>query len=358
MALKAIDDEQKAFDKAHNDKMKKLREEREENSFEKDLTERQDNVAELTQKRDSYAMDDSRAGKARAKEIEEELKAAQEDLNEFLQEREYSQREKALDEQATQKQEAFDKEREELTKHYDNLLNDEAKFEELRQQVIIGNIQGLSTELMKFANLAKQNMESIGESITETFVNSITEVREKLGEFSDGFQQRAVVRNPTKLTHGEAGGKQEYRRDMKPGEEFEITGYSEMNGGMYRLGKASSNLWVSASDVDLKFLKQFDTGGFTGNGSGLAMLHEKEIVLNKDDTKNFLQGIKLLRPIANLLKNPVLPKFNQSVSTASSPAPISITIENLSVAGGKQGFNELMKEFDNRFSGKGMFTRI
>jgi hypothetical protein len=43
-----------------------------------------------------------------------------------------------------------------------------------------------------------------------------------------------------------------------------------------------------------------DTGGYTGSwdSSGrLAVLHQKEIVLNQEDTKNFLSAIEVLRAI-------------------------------------------------------------
>ncbi|MGM7720486.1 phage tail tape measure protein [Metabacillus sp. Hm71] len=357
-ALKAIDDEQEAFEKAHNEKLKMLREEREEDNYEKDLADRQEEIAKLQEQLNAYSMDDSISGQARADEIRKELEQAQEELQEFLTDREYSEREKALEEQAQQKQEAFDDERERLNKHYDNLLNDEARFQEIRQQVIIGNIQGLSNELMNFAHLARQNMEHIGESITNTFIDSISEVRNKLKEFSGEFQQRAIIRNSTSLFKGTNEGNLKYVRNMKEGEDFEITGYSEMNGGMYRLGHAESNLWVSASDVDLRFLKRFNTGGFTADSEGLAYLDKKEIVLNKDDTKNFLSAIKLLKPMVNFLKNPVLPKFNPSTPSTGTGNNITFSIENLHVAGGKQGFNDLMKEFNNRFSKSGVNIRL
>lgn len=49
----------------------------------------------------------------------------------------------------------------------------------------------------------------------------------------------------------------------------------------------------------LEKIKQFDTGGYTGEwGSSegkLAFVHEKELILNKEDTKNFLEAIKLLK---------------------------------------------------------------
>ena len=44
----------------------------------------------------------------------------------------------------------------------------------------------------------------------------------------------------------------------------------------------------------------FDTGGYTGSWGfegRMAMLHEKELVLNKDDTKNFLDATNILRTI-------------------------------------------------------------
>ena len=51
-------------------------------------------------------------------------------------------------------------------------------------------------------------------------------------------------------------------------------------------------------------LKAFDTGGYTGewDSSGkLAMLHQKEIVLNAHDTENFLDAIGIVRGLADKL---------------------------------------------------------
>lgn len=48
----------------------------------------------------------------------------------------------------------------------------------------------------------------------------------------------------------------------------------------------------------------FDTGGYTGEwglDGKFAMLHEKELVLNKDDTTHFLQAIDIVRQISELI---------------------------------------------------------
>ena len=48
---------------------------------------------------------------------------------------------------------------------------------------------------------------------------------------------------------------------------------------------------------------KYDTGGYTGSWNStkgkLAILHEKELILNKDDTKNMLKMLKITRDNQN-----------------------------------------------------------
>lgn len=57
-----------------------------------------------------------------------------------------------------------------------------------------------------------------------------------------------------------------------------------------------------------------DTGGYTGEWNSdegkLAVLHEKQIVLNKEDTKNFLDGIMVLRQITSNLGGSIYAKVS------------------------------------------------
>ena len=57
-------------------------------------------------------------------------------------------------------------------------------------------------------------------------------------------------------------------------------------------------------------IENFDTGGYTGNWSSkqgkLAVLHEKELVLNKDDTENMLKMLEFSRTMSELVQNNVL----------------------------------------------------
>ena len=64
--------------------------------------------------------------------------------------------------------------------------------------------------------------------------------------------------------------------------------------------------WTKGNYVDIiknKIGMKYDTGGYTGSWNStkgkLAILHEKELILNKDDTKNMLKMLKITRDNQN-----------------------------------------------------------
>ena len=71
------------------------------------------------------------------------------------------------------------------------------------------------------------------------------------------------------------------------------------NGDIYRQWQGKE------SQLKKYFYGSFDTGGYTGewgDDSGrFAMLHQKEIVLNADDTENFLKTVEMVRQISEMI---------------------------------------------------------
>lgn len=69
-------------------------------------------------------------------------------------------------------------------------------------------------------------------------------------------------------------------------------------GNLFTGGGVSQAIWDWGKD-----LLGFSSGGYTGdslnNDGGLAVLHEKELVLNEDDTRNILNAVNSVRDIAN-----------------------------------------------------------
>ena len=65
----------------------------------------------------------------------------------------------------------------------------------------------------------------------------------------------------------------------------------------------------------------FDTGGYTGrwgNSGKLAILHEKELILNQEDTENLLLSIDILRRLTNALDLQAMSSGLASISSATS----------------------------------------
>ena len=91
---------------------------------------------------------------------------------------------------------------------------------------------------------------------------------------------------------------------------------------------------ISASVPDwavIKNTKSFDTGGYTGdwgsNEGKLAMLHEKEIVLNKMDTENILNAVSIVRGLDNMISK-LGATFLAGVTSAKIPNIISTENNN------------------------------
>ena len=74
-------------------------------------------------------------------------------------------------------------------------------------------------------------------------------------------------------------------------------------------GLVYSGAWVGhyygIKDLAPYAYSKFDTGGYTGQWNSkegkMAMLHEKELVLNKDDTQNILSAVEMIRKISQTI---------------------------------------------------------
>ena len=71
-----------------------------------------------------------------------------------------------------------------------------------------------------------------------------------------------------------------------------------------------------------KYLNRFDTGGYTGNWNSsdgrLAVLHEKELVLNKNDTANMLKIVQASRNIIDMVQSNVLSVLSSQIQQLNS----------------------------------------
>ena len=126
---------------------------------------------------------------------------------------------------------------------------------------------------------------------------------------------------PTPSTGGSSGGSSGNNPGSKTPSSnsggYKVIDYASREGGYITLGRydtyeearrkyeeAQKSRGGNGNISIVRDVDGFASGGYTGtwddqNGR-LAMLHQKELVLNKDDTANFLAGINTLRDMSNL----------------------------------------------------------
>ncbi len=77
------------------------------------------------------------------------------------------------------------------------------------------------------------------------------------------------------------------------------------NYDTYNLAIEKCHTFIADNIVVHNTVSKYASGGYTGNwgtsDGRIAILHEKEIVLNKEDTANFLTGIGILRDITKAI---------------------------------------------------------
>lgn len=99
--------------------------------------------------------------------------------------------------------------------------------------------------------------------------------------------------------------------------------------------------------------QRFDTGGYTGQwgpSGKLAMLHQKEIVLNADDTKNFLQAIDILRSIVSVIDLGAMQAMSGSMVSSSINSANNSLNQNVTIHAefpNAVNHSEIEQAFDN-----------
>ncbi|MEC2150793.1 phage tail tape measure protein, partial [Bacillus velezensis] len=156
-------------------------------------------------------------------------------------------------------QDQLEKDQDAINDKYDNLTNDERGFKELEKKLMDGKITDIVKQLNEFSKFINSNMESIGKSISNNLIDKLKEASNALNT----------------VTKGNTTGKK---------------------------------------------ISSFETGGYTGTGLGsgkLAILHDKELILNKTDTKNMLETVKQVRNLSDSDLNNETPKWGQGGKLAA-----------------------------------------
>ena len=173
--------------------------------------------------------------------------------------------------------------------------------------------------IAEWVNINEASMQNVGTS-TLQFGKELTEVYAQLEEKSNDAKEAAKkMAEETTPKYDEMIAKGKEFSD-KYGEYFSnvVTNIDKVVDAIEKLRKSLAGI-NEVGDISAIFDdalggtpeggtsgEHFDTGGYTGawgKSGKLAVLHQKELVLNEDDTKNMLRAIDILRNIPALSSN-------------------------------------------------------
>lgn len=146
-------------------------------------------------------------------------------------------------------------------------------------------------------------------------INSLADLLDRINKTIDAqIKLNSVTgEGPTSATGGYVGNEID-RNSGSPGEtqtekywrygSFKSKDYKVVVDYLHSLALESGDDYDAFWNREYPKIQYYNTGGYTGTwgASGkLAMLHEKELVLNKDDTANFLSAINIVRDIVKVV---------------------------------------------------------
>lgn len=250
--------------------------------YKKELKKKQDSKQELTDELNSLMLDDSDSARKRKDEIQKQLQDSNEEIDDFQHSHEVDQRRNNLNDQKDQ-----------ITKTYDDLLNDERKFAQMRSDIINANSDQIKKDLQKYYDNIKANANILGKSLSNNLIDLINQANRYLN---------GKDYNPIKVAQAAEGG-------ILP--------------------------------------------NWSNNNGRLMYVHPEEMISNKIDTKNILKALDIS---ANLVKNfpmPKLPAFTPTPSISGGNT-ISINLNIDKMTGNQSDLDKLLGMVRTEFKRLGM----
>ncbi|PAD85016.1 hypothetical protein CHH57_01515 [Niallia circulans] len=260
-------------------------------SYTKDLAKKQSERQKLLDDIAKYSLDDSFAGIAKVKELQDQLADMDEVLDDMQSDREKQLR---IDNLNTQK--------DSIQEEFDNLVNDERKFAKMRSDIINGNASQIQKDLNKYFSNIKANSNIMGKAISNNLIDLINQANRYLNG-----------------------------KDYKPIkiQKFNTGGYTGDSEGLAYLDKKEI------------ILKENDTENF------LSTIEESKTLANS--LKSLELGKVLGNAALNLqtsFKRPNAPSLSPSISTGGDNH-YHVTFGDLKVTGDQNGAKTLLNTFVN-----------
>ena len=195
-----------------------------------------------------------------------------------------------------------------------NSESDTANFTDILKNSVDGLTEGLLEASRQYYLNLEEAMNAAGTS-TKQFADDASQAINQV--INDSDKGTAAVKKMSEemktafegITDSVSSWQESYGMSMEKIIQANLNVIESFNSMLEALSIDPSDLEITYNvakkmDSDAKKPDSFDTGGYTGNwgGSGrLAMLHQKELVLNESDTANMLTAVQITRAMLDTI---------------------------------------------------------
>ncbi|MCM3274162.1 phage tail tape measure protein [Paenibacillus elgii] len=198
-----LDKEMKKYEELVQAKLKALDDQASEDDYNKQLAKMQKERDEIQKQIDIKSLNNSPEAKAALAELNKKLEEKNEEIDKFTTNRSRELQKKGLQEQLDDKKKNVDAEKEAADKtlenekerikkqkeywdrYYDNLINDERRFTQIREEIMRGSTERVKQDFDGFKAFLVANNETIGQSISLNLSDKMDTVSSKLQTTSE-----------------------------------------------------------------------------------------------------------------------------------------------------------------------------
>ncbi|NBI28592.1 phage tail tape measure protein [Chengkuizengella marina] len=324
-----LDDELSKYEDIINKQLDAIEDQESEDDFNKKLAKSEGEAQEIRGKINELSLDDSTETKASILELEEELADKLEEIEEMKHDREVDLRKENLQHNLDTKKKEIDAERDAAQEKYEieldelnrkkeaeqqywqDKIDDQRYYNELIEKANKGHVNNLLSELDRMSDSVKDDMKKLGDVIEGNLIDKLDEAADKLKEVNGDKPTSSKNRKSAeeKAYEDYIDNKVEWYNIYKRYGTSDSDRQQELHEENNEYREEYGFKDYSIDDLrDMGYIASLDTGGYTGSfkGGKLAVLHEKEYVLNPDNFEN----IKKTAEIANsLIRQAPIPKF-------------------------------------------------
>lgn len=196
VATKAYDDEYKEYEKLINKKIKLIDEEAQEETFQKDVKEKTENLNKIRDEIAQRLGDDSLANQKKLKDLREQLRQGEEEYETYLRNKNREDRKQALQDELQDKNDQLTQQKEDLNKAFTDLLEDTRRFNSIQEELMAGQIDKYKAMVEDLTKFVSDNMKDIGNSVGQNIIDGIDETFKNLLEVAQLLQKQDKGNNP------------------------------------------------------------------------------------------------------------------------------------------------------------------